>query len=77
MENARKIFPDIEYCQDPYEAARGSDAIIIVTDWEEFKVLDRSELKQLLKRPIIIDGRNIYDPGMMKEMGFMYQSIGR
>lgn len=77
MENAKRMFPDIEYCQNPYEVAQGGDALIIVTEWDEFKGLDLLKIKTLLKQPNIIDGRNIYDPKTMGELGFMYQGVGR
>jgi UDPglucose 6-dehydrogenase len=63
--------------KDPYEMAKGCDAIMIVTEWNEFKQLDLEQLKALLNAPVVFDGRNIYDPNLMKEKGFSYQSIGR
>ena len=63
--------------KDSYDAARGADALVIVTEWNEFKQLDLDQLKSLLNTPIIFDGRNIYDPRLMREKGFMYESMGR
>lgn len=77
MEAAKILLPDIEYCQSAYEAASGCDALLILTEWDEFKNLDLSKIKQLLKQPVIIDGRNIFDPRAMKEHGFIYAGIGR
>jgi len=77
MENARKSLPDVEYCKTPYEAAEGSDALIIVTEWDEFKNLDLQKVKELLKQPVVIDGRNIYAPEEMKKLGFRYWGVGR
>ena len=77
MEVARPMLPDVDLCKDPYEMASGSDALIVVTEWNEFKQLDLEKIKDLLKTPIIYDGRNIYDPYLMKEMGFTYRAIGR
>jgi UDPglucose 6-dehydrogenase len=77
MENARKIFSDIEYCQDPYKVAEGSDILVIVTEWEEFRKLDLKRLKLLLKQPILIDGRNLFEPALMRELGFIYRGVGR
>ena len=77
MEVARPMLPEVELCKDPYEMARGSDALIVVTEWNEFKQLDLEKLKDLLKSPVIYDGRNIYDPSVMREMGFTYRAIGR
>ncbi len=77
MEVARPLLPNVELCKDPYEVARESDALIIVTEWNEFKQLDLEKVKDLLKTPVIYDGRNIYDPAVMREMGFKYRAIGR
>ena len=77
MEKAKKIFSDITYCKDAYEAASGADALVILTEWNEFKELDLKKIKGLLKNPLIIDGRNIYEPEIMKKEGFKYISIGR
>jgi UDPglucose 6-dehydrogenase len=77
MEVARPLLPAVEFFDDPYELAKGCDALIVVTEWNEFKQLDLEKVKGLLKSPIIFDGRNIYDPKLMKEMGFTYRSIGR
>jgi UDPglucose 6-dehydrogenase len=77
MNNAKKIIKDIEYCNDSYEVAKDSDALAIVTEWDEFKTLDLARIKQLLKLPIVVDGRNVFDPFKMKELGFTYRSIGR
>ncbi len=77
MDVARPILPAVQMCHDAYESATGCDAIIIVTEWNEFKQLDLEKLKGLLKTPIIMDSRNIYDPARMREMGFIYRAIGR
>ena len=77
MEKAKSILKDIEYCSDPYRAAEGSEALVILTEWNEFKEMDLEKLKKLLKHPTVIDGRNIYEPAKMKELGFTYHSIGR
>lgn len=77
MPRAREILKDVEFCKDPYEVACGSDCLVIVTEWNEFKKLDFQRAKRLLKNPIIIDGRNIYDPATMKKLGFIYKGIGR
>jgi UDPglucose 6-dehydrogenase len=77
MEVARPILPNIEMVDDPYKVAQGSDALMIVTEWNEFKQLDLEKVKGLLKSPIIYDGRNIYEPNRMKEMGFTYRAVGR
>jgi UDPglucose 6-dehydrogenase len=77
MDNIRAIFPDLELCQDAYQVADGSDALILVTEWDEFKELDLLKIKKLLNQPIIIDGRNIFEPDRMSELGFMYRGVGR
>jgi UDPglucose 6-dehydrogenase len=77
MDVARGILPAVEFCPDPYIMAEGCDALIVVTEWNEFKQLDLARVKDLLKTPVIYDGRNIYDPNLMKEMEFTYRCIGR
>lgn len=76
-ENARRIFPQIEYSNSPYDAAEGASALAIVTEWNEFKLLNLERLKERMAEPIIFDGRNIYDPQRMKRLGFEYYCIGR
>lgn len=76
-QQARKLFPTLTYCTNPYEAAEGADMLVILTDWDEFRQPDFLRLKKLLKQPNIVDGRNIYDLSAMKELGFSYLSIGR
>ena len=77
-ENAEKILSEeIIFCNDLYEAARESDALFIATDWDEFKKADLAKIKDLLKKPIVIDGKNLYNPAEMKKIGFTYISIGR
>lgn len=77
MNHCKEILPDINYCETPYEAANGANALILVTEWREFKFLDMDRIKQVMKQPIIFDGRNVYDPKRKKKMGFKYYSIGR
>jgi UDPglucose 6-dehydrogenase len=77
MDVARPLLPAVEFCDDPYLMADSCDALIVVTEWNEFKQLDLTKVKSLLKSPVIFDGRNIYDPQLMKEMGFTYRSMGR
>ena len=77
MKKAREALVDVEYCQNPYEVAEGCDALIIITEWDEFRNLDLKRIKLLLRQPIIIDGRNIYDPQEMKKLGFTYCGTGR
>jgi UDPglucose 6-dehydrogenase len=74
---AAPLMPAVEIFDDAYKMAQDCDALIVVTQWNEFKQLDLERIKDLLKTPIIYDGRNIYDPASMKEMGFSYRAIGR
>jgi len=76
-ENAKKTLKDVEYATTPYEAVRNANALVIVTEWDEFRELDKEKIKSLLKQPNIIDGRNIWEPKEMKEMGFNYIGVGR
>ncbi len=77
MVQAKKIMPDIQYCENPYEVAQESDCLVILTEWKIFQKLDLRKIKRLLKKPIIFDGRNIFAPEKMRRLGFIYQSIGR
>ena len=77
MENAKKILPDITYCENEYEATQGSDALVIATEWNQFRNLDLNKIKKLLKSPIFIDFRNLYDPTTLKSLGFIYEGVGR
>ncbi len=77
MKKAKEILDGVKFCKDPYEACKGSDCLLILTEWNEFKELDFVKAKKLLKRPLIIDGRNIYEPRSLKELGFTYIGIGK
>ncbi|GMR05219.1 MAG: nucleotide sugar dehydrogenase [Thermodesulfobacteriota bacterium] len=77
MDNAREVLPEVEYCNDTYEAADGSDALVILTEWNQFRKLDLTRMKGLLTSPKVVDLRNIYDPVMMRSLGFEYVSVGR
>ena len=77
MERARSLLPDIEYRADAYEVADGADAIVLVTEWNEFRRLDLGRVKESMRKPVVIDGRNIYDPSIMRGLGFTYRGIGR
>jgi UDPglucose 6-dehydrogenase len=78
MEEARKIFADrIQYTHRNYDALHGASALLILTEWNEFRRPDFGRIKKLLKQPIIFDGRNIYDPSELQKLGFTYYSIGR
>jgi len=81
MENMREIFPEeppqISYVKSPYEAVKEANALLIITEWDEFKELDLKKIKEVMDNPVIIDGRNVYDPSEVRELGFEYYSIGR
>lgn len=76
MSEARAVLPDIDYCEGPYECARDADALVIVTEWEQFRALDLERLKSALKRPILIDLRNVYQADDMNRHGFQYEGVG-
>lgn len=76
-ENARAIFPQITYCKSAYEAAAGSDALVLVTEWNEFKFLALERIRDSMKAPLLFDGRNMYDPVRMTRLGFDYHCVGR
>lgn len=75
--NAKKLLKKVTFCKSAYEAANGADGLVIVTEWNEFKLLDLAKIKDKMKNPVVFDGRNIYDPGKMKKLGFIYIGIGR
>ncbi len=77
MKPAAALFENITYANDPYEAIEGKDALVIITEWDQFRALDLKRVKNALKKPVIIDLRNIYDPREMAALGFSYTSIGR
>ena len=77
MENARRILSDVTLCQDAYEVAEDADALVIATEWNEFKHLDLPRIRKALRRPIVVDGRNIYEPERMAALGFTYRGVGR
>ncbi|MCX5669095.1 MAG: UDP-glucose/GDP-mannose dehydrogenase family protein [Candidatus Omnitrophica bacterium] len=77
MEKARKILKNVIFCKDAYQTAEGADCLILATEWNEFKELDFIRLKKKLKRALIVDGRNIYDPKLLRGLGFTYIGVGR
>lgn len=77
MDNARRVLPDITYCTDPYQVAEGADALVVATEWNEFKHLDLERVRKAMRRPVLVDGRNIYDPEAMIALGFTYRGVGR
>ena len=77
MANASRQVPDLRLAEDPYELAGGADALLVCTEWNEFKQLDLGRLKGLMTQPVLVDGRNIYNPAIMKNLGFHYKAVGR
>jgi len=77
MELGKKLLPEVQLTGDAYELSEGCDALIVVTDWNEFKQLQLERVKKLMKQPIIVDGRNIYEPDYVKSLGFRYRGVGR
>lgn len=76
--NARQIFGDqLTYVKNPYEAARGADALVVLTEWPEFLEIDFKRIKKLVRHPNVFDGRNLYDPEKLKKLGFRYVGVGR
>jgi UDPglucose 6-dehydrogenase len=76
-EEARKVLPEIEYAADEYEAATGAEALVFMTEWNQFRALDMERIRGLMKVPRIADLRNIYEPADMRELGFQYVGVGR
>jgi len=76
-DQAKLVLPPIEYCASPYDAAEGADGVVIATEWNQFRALELDRLKALLARPLIVDLRNLYEPGRVAAAGFRYVSIGR
>lgn len=77
MAKARGLLRGVKFCKDSYEACKGSDCALVLTEWNQFKELDLKRVKSLLRQPIVVDGRNIYDPARMRALGFRYFSMGR
>ncbi len=77
MDKAKEFLPGVEFCADAYAAIKGADALVICTEWDEFRQLDLKKIHSLMAQPIVLDGRNIFEPSKMKELGFVYRSVGR
>jgi UDPglucose 6-dehydrogenase len=77
MSEAKKLLPDLDLCDNAYEACSGADALVLVTEWNQFRMLDLARVRSLLRRPVIVDLRNVYEPGPMREQGFAYVCVGR
>jgi len=77
IEESKAVLSEVEYGKDAYDAANGSDALVLVTEWNQFRRLDLPRIKELLKTPIFIDLRNVYNPDHMRQLGFHYCGVGR
>ena len=77
IDNASKLLDNIVFTSSAKEAAEGSDALLIITEWNEFKQLDLREIKKVMKKAYLFDGRNIYQPEKVKNIGFIYKGVGR
>jgi UDPglucose 6-dehydrogenase len=77
MDEAKKLMPELVYCRDAYQTMEGADALVLLTEWNEFRGLDLGRVRDLLARPLVIDLRNIYQPHEMAAAGLCYHSIGR
>ena len=77
MDECSEKWPEVTFCKDAYEVAEGAHAMVIVTEWNQFRALELDQLRELLAEPLIIDLRNIYEPAKMAAAGFRYISVGR
>lgn len=77
VENAKKVLSGIKYVKNAYAAAENAECLVVLTEWNEFRELDLKKIKGLMKKPAVVDGRNIYDPAAMKKLGFEYTGVGR
>jgi UDPglucose 6-dehydrogenase len=77
MERTRSIYPDIRYSPNPFDVAKGAEALLILTEWPEYRALDWERIRESMLRPLLLDGRNLLDPSKMESLGFEYHSFGR
>jgi UDPglucose 6-dehydrogenase len=77
MDKARDLLPQVAFCASPYEAAEGADALVLMTEWDEFRGLDPARLRAAMLHPFVLDARNVFDPAAMASAGFQYRSVGR
>jgi UDPglucose 6-dehydrogenase len=77
MEQAKSVIANVTFCDDAYSCAEGASALVIVTEWEQFRALDFKRLKETMAQPVLVDLRNVYRPDEIARYGFVYESIGR
>jgi UDPglucose 6-dehydrogenase len=77
MANAAGELPGVQLCKSEYETCENADVLVLVTEWNQFRMLDLERVKGLLREPVVVDLRNVYDPAAMRKAGFRYDSVGR
>jgi UDPglucose 6-dehydrogenase len=77
IEQAKPLLKNVTFCADPYDCAKGASALVIVTEWEQFRALDFARLKKDMAQPVLVDLRNVYRPDEVTRHGFTYESVGR
>jgi len=77
IEEARRILPEVDYCPDTYSTAEGADLLVLATEWNQFRNLDLERIKESMRRPILVDLRNVYEPERVRSLGFTYCGVGR
>ncbi len=77
MPRAEELLPWVTYCATPYDVAKGADALLVITEWNEFKQLNMERIRDLMREPVLLDGRNVYEPAEMRRLGFRYYGVGR
>ncbi|MCI0528913.1 MAG: UDP-glucose 6-dehydrogenase, partial [Nitrospira sp.] len=77
MEEAKKVLTKVVFCQDAYDTVKGCDALVLATEWNQFRNLDLERIKEVLKQPVFVDLRNVYEPARMAELKFRYVGVGR
>jgi UDPglucose 6-dehydrogenase len=75
--HARRTLPDVDYRDDAYSAAEKADALVLITEWNQFRNLDFDQLRRVMRRPLLLDLRNVYDPERLVALGFEYHGVGR
>jgi UDPglucose 6-dehydrogenase len=76
-EARRRLGGTVTYVEHPYDALEGADALVVLTEWQEYRVLDHERAKQAMRRPVVVDARNLYEPARIRQAGFTYSSVGR
>src|SRR5690606_24778177 len=77
MRNASRLLPDVVLCENEYETCEGADGLVLITEWNQFRMLDLARIKSLLRTPVLVDLRNVYEPAALRRAGFHYVGVGR